>query len=508
VRSHNAVVRKSGLAKSLIGGVLMAGLAVSALPGCSADSSSKTNSNNSNANANSSTGGSNSNSSGPGALTTPSPSWVLEWSKIANDASMTDHTPGGPGDKRGEHMGPVRAARALAIAHVAIVEAMVAIHGGFKSYAGVSRETAKASTRAAVATAAHATLTALFTGQKAELDAKYEAYLDGEPDGDAKSKGVAVGKKAADAILELRENDGANHADPVVGVDYTCSTEPNRWRPDPISGRKVAMGAKWAQVKPFVIKSAQQFRCPPPPATGSPELAAAFDEVKRYGGDGLVTATERSLHETIVGLYWAYDGAPGLGVPPRLYNQIVWLIAAERGTGALDLAKLLALVNVGMADAGLACWESKYFHDLARPVTAIREADIVTEGGDPNFTPLGAPSSNTAGPNFTPPFPAYPSGHSTFGGVTFQVLRNFYKTDAISFTFISDELDGKTKDITGQTRPRVTRTFQNLAEAEEENGQSRIYLGIHWSFDKTEGIAQGRKVADFVSGMMYLPTAP
>ena len=154
-------------------------------------------------------------------------------------------------------------------------------------------------------------------------------------------------------------------------------------------------------------------------------------------------------------------------------------------------------------------WESKFYYDLWRPVTGIREADEGTgpsgdgDGnpatvGDPTFTPLGAPASNLAGPNFTPPFPSYPSGHAGFGGALFETLRRFYRTDAIAFTFVSDELNGVTHDHDGSVRPLVPRSFTSLSQAEEENGQSRIYLGIHWAFDKTQGIAQGRRVADYV----------
>ena len=162
-------------------------------------------------------------------------------------------------------------------------------------------------------------------------------------------------------------------------------------------------------------------------------------------------------------------------------------------------------------------WESKYFYGYWRPVTGIREADAGTgpsglgdgnsgTDGDPDFSPLGAPASNLQGPNFTPPFPAYPSGHAGFGGALFQTLRRFYGSDEIPFTFVSDEFNGETLDNQGNPRPLIPRRFRSLSEAEEENGQSRIYLGIHWSFDKTEGIAQGRRVADAVFRRAFLPT--
>jgi hypothetical protein len=263
-----------------------------------------------------------------------------------------------------------------------------------------------------------------------------------------------------------------------------------------------------------VLQSADQFRAPPFPALTSADYAVAYDEVQRLGGDGLVTPTERTPEQTMIGLYWAYDGTPSLCAPPRLYNQITVQIAAEQGTDVVALARLLALVNVAMADAGLAVWEAKYHYDIWRPVTGIREADEGTgptgagdgnpaTAGDPTFSPLGAPASNSGDPNFTPPFPAYPSGHAGFGGALFQTLRTFFGTDDIAFTFVSDEFNGETLDNQGTPRPLVPRSFRSLSEAEEENGQSRIYLGIHWSFDKTEGIAQGRRVADWVSAHLW-----
>jgi PAP2 superfamily. len=251
----------------------------------------------------------------------------------------------------------------------------------------------------------------------------------------------------------------------------------------------------------------------------SAEYTAAFDEAKRLGGDGIDTATERTPEQTEIGIYWAYDGTPSMCAPPRLYNQIATHIANKKGTTGIQLARLLALANTAMADVGIAIWESKYFYQFWRPITGIRESDPGTgpsgtgDGnpdtiGDTVCKPLGAPASNLMGPNFTPPFPAYPSGHAGFGGALFQVLRDFYGTDQIPFTFVSDEFNGVTKDNAGNIRPLKPRSFETLSQAEEENGQSRIYLGIHWSFDKTEGIAQGREVGHYVFKKLFLPVPP
>lgn len=442
---------------------------------------------------------------------------VRRWNQTAVDASGLDHTPVAPGEHRvfGEHLGPGRASRAMAIVHIAMFDAANAIAGGYRSYTRLNKAPEHSSLEAAISQAAHDTLVAMYPSQAPTFDAQLVEELDRVRDGRAKTNGIKVGKRAAEAILALRADDGGQHAEPRMDVDYLPGTDPGIWRQDPISQSPLAMGAHWGEVKPFVLRSADQFRTPPPPAMTSQKYAAAFNEVKALGGDGIITPTIRTDDQTEAGIYWAYDGTPSLCAPPRLYNQITLEIAGGR-TSAVDLARLLALVNVAMADAGIAIWESKYYYQVWRPVTGIREADAGTgptglgDGnpqtlGDPTFSPLGAPASNLTGPNFTPPFPAYPSGHAGFGGALFQTLRRFYGTDQIPFTFVSDEFNGVTVDNQGNTRPLLPRSFGSLSQAEEENGQSRIYLGIHWSFDKTEGITQGRRVADYVFKHAFQP---
>src|SRR5262245_23642983 len=445
---------------------------------------------------------------------------LRRWNEIAIDASGLDHTPVKPGETRvfGEQLGPGRASHAMAIVHIAIFDAVNAIMGGHRSYTNLPPARDDTSVDAAIAQAAHDTLAALYPSQAAGFATQLAEDLNRirVSGGRAKTNGIELGRSAAAAILALRASDGSQHAEARVGVDFIPSNDPGKWRQDPLSQMPLALGAHWGEVKPFVLQSGEQFRAPPPPAMGSRAYAAAFDEVKRLGGDGIVTPTVRTAQQTFIGIFWAYDGTPSLCAPPRLYNQITVQIAEQKHTGVVELARLLALVNTAMADAGVAIWESKFHYQFWRPVTGIREADERTgptgagDGnaatiGDPKFTPLGAPASNLQGPNFTPPFPAYPSGHAGLGGALFQILRNFYGTDRIAFTFVSDEFNGETLDNAGNVRPLMPRRFSSLSEAEEENGQSRIYLGIHWVFDKTEGIAQGRRVADYVFRNAFEP---
>jgi hypothetical protein len=433
------------------------------------------------------------------------------WNTIAIDAAGLDHTPVAPGDPRvfGENLGPGRSSRAMAIVHIAIFDSVNAIFGGYRSYTGVVAPSGPVSLDAAIGKAAHDTLAALYPSQAATFDGLLAEDLGKIKDKKERLNGVELGRRAAAAILAARVNDGSEVPEARVGVDHPMSDLPGHWRQDPISLIPLALGAHWGSCLPFVLQSGDQLRVLPPPALDSPAYAVAFEEAKRLGGDGIHTPTERTDEQTFIGTFWAYDGTPSMCAPPRLYNQITMQIADQTRLGVVDLARLLALVNVAMADAGIAVWDSKYYYDFWRPISGIRESDPGTgptglgDGntatvGDPAFWPLGAPASNLSGPNFTPPFPAYPSGHAGFGGALFQTLRRFYGTDRMTFTFVSDEFNGETRANDGTVRPLVPRTFSSFSQAEEENGQSRIYLGIHWSFDKTAGIAQGRNVGNYV----------
>jgi hypothetical protein len=414
---------------------------------------------------------------------------VLDWNAIALAALAADHA------GSFEQGGPTRSSRALAIVHAAIYDAAAA---------ALREQPRPLSVAAAVATAAHDTLAALYPSQHGVFDAALAEDLAAVVPGPARRAGVQAGARAARHVLRERAHDGSDQDPP-----WTPSPAPGRHRPDPLHPGQGFLGPAWGAVEPFVLERGDQFRPPPPPALDSPAYAAAFDEVQRLGGDGVTTTTERSATQTVTGTFWGYDGTPGLGTPPRLYNQIARVIAEQQGNDVLENARLFLLVNLAQADAGIACWEAKYHYDFWRPVVAIREAEPGTgpsglgDGnplttGDTSWTPLGAPASNASGTDFTPPFPAYPSGHATFGAALFRILERFYGTDAIAFDFVSDEMNGVTTDWAGLARPMSPRHYSTLSDASLENAQSRIYLGIHWSFDASEGVTLGEAVADYV----------
>jgi hypothetical protein len=446
----------------------------------------------------------------------------LLWNEIALDTTAIDHTPDTQDPECfGEQLGPTRSSRAMAIIHIAMFDAVNAIAKQYVSYTGIPPVSGDVSMNRAVAQAAHDTLVALYPGQQTRLDSIFNAdIVNIHGSREAIAAGAELGMEAAAAILSLRLNDGSELPEPQVlpnpknpnGVcnsgDPSCvpaNTAPGLWQIDPISGLTVALGAHWGQVKPFVMTSSDQFRAPAPPTLTSDSYHLAWNAVYAIGGDPAHgTSTIRTALQTNIGVFWGYDGTPGLCAPPRLYNQIVRAIALQQKMlNVPEIARLFALANTAMADAGIASWESKFYYQYWRPITGIRNAAPPLTA-DPTFYPLGAPDTNTGGPNFTPPFPSYTSGHATIGGSVFEILRQFWP-DNTPFTFVSDEFNGLNKDVNGNIMPLWIRHFQSFHEAARENAQSRIYLDIHWQFDADMGIQQGTQVADYVFRHAFMP---
>ena len=369
---------------------------------------------------------------------------------------------------------------------------------------------------AAVAEAAYTTLLSLYPYQKPYFDTQLATSLQNisiTPE----VEGMAVGQTVANFILAARANDGSQVDAVGQPVNYTFGQQPGQWRADPLHPSAKPLTPDWGGVSPFVLHSANQFGASPPPAISSLAYAQAYEQVKSLGA---VNSTTRTNNETNIGFFWGYDAQPGLCAPVRLYNQIAETVARKMGNSLVQNARLFAITNFAMADAGITCWNDKYLYDMWRPVTAIRENDpgtgptglgsgnpYLVGKGDPAWQPLGAPADNGNGVNFTPPFPSYTSGHATFGAATFKVLEDFYHTDAIpgGLTIISDEFNTITVDQNGVARPLQPRTFNSFSQMAGENAQSRVYLGIHYEFDAVEGIRCGDAIGDYVFTHAVLP---
>lgn len=418
---------------------------------------------------------------------------ILDWNAIAlqtvaNDFTGTYGVPDQPG--------PTHTSRAMAIIHLAMYDAANMIKPVAKPYLPIHLPTIQrdVSLDAAVAQAAYETLTALYPKQASLFKPSLERYLALIRNSQAKDKGKAIGSQVAKDILRLRQFDGS-----AANVKYVPTGKPGIHDVDPINPTQGFLDPGWGDVVPFCPMVRLQFNPNPPPPMNSPAYLASFNDVRAKGGDGITTPTTRTAEETQIAIFWSYDGTPRLGTPPRLYNQIARTIATQKRSTEIENARLFALINVGLADAGILCWQTKYIYDLWRPVLGIRRA---AEDGnaatiaDPNWTPLGAPASNSTKNNFTPNFPSYSSGHATFGAAFFRTLQRYYGTDNVPFTFISDELNGITTDNKGNVRPVRPRTFQKLSDAAKENARSRIYLGVHWQIDADEGMRCGTAIGD------------
>jgi hypothetical protein len=427
---------------------------------------------------------------------------ILDWNAIAIEVNRRSYSGGVVNDQ----VGPTRSSRALAIEHVAMFDAWNSIHHQFTPYLVMAPNANAASDVAAVAVAAHDTLVAMYPSQEPYIDDQLNQTLASLPDVRMTTRGINVGRYVAQAILLARTNDGSQ-----IPGQYIPDGLPGHHIADPLNPNQGFLTPAWGGVTTFGVPSTAAVPTLPVPSLTSDEYTQAFNQVKALGEEN---STVRTIDETEIGIYWGYDVARGLGDPPRLFNQIARVIAEQEHNTVADNARMFALINVAMADAGIACWGVKYRDIFWRPIVAIRQA--ATDGNpntvpDPSWAPLGAPRSNplpTEHVNFTPPFPSYTSGHATFGGAAFKIMADFYQTDdahfSIPFTFISDEFNGVTTDIHQSIPPIILnfvrqiepRHFVNFSQAAAEVAASRIFLGIHWRFDAIQGVSCGDRIAD------------
>jgi hypothetical protein len=439
---------------------------------------------------------------------------AVYWTRVALEANRRDFSvvevaPGQPPVPT-EQGGPTLSARALALVHLAMHDAYFSVLGTqpvpgtdltwlpeLTAPAGVSNP------EGAMAAAAEAMLRRLYRHPRHVMafDAAHDAFMAATP---VPPDAEAWGREVANKVFDKRKGD-----ENFTATLHGTNPQPYRHHPDPFHPTQGLHGQQWGNCPPFVVP---RITLAPPPGwpnsfAGNAYYQAEFDEVRQKGA---LAGHTRTPDETVKGIFWAYDGADQIGTPPRLYCQIALTIldglaaAPASAVETSDYVRLLALVTTAMADAGIQSWHWKYFYDLWRPVVGIREADECygpaadTAGktvlAHTDWAPLGAPAANR-GDRFTPNFPAYPSGHATFGAAAFQVIRRYAElrnlvpvasageVDQIPFKFVSDEYNGKNEDPDGSRRPRHLRKFDSLWEATVENSESRIFLGVHWRFD-------------------------
>lgn len=447
---------------------------------------------------------------------------ILMWFDVMLDTHAISQTPGQIG--AGQQGGPLRSTRGYAMTTIAVFDAVNAFEGKYLSHGDIPLAKRGASIDAAIAYAAHDVMVRVWSQQTARLDqilADDLASIDASAA--AKSKGRAVGQAAALAIIDKRMNlatnlpdDGAQIAEVNWGQGGSIATGNMdargfainsgqtgafQWTPDPETNNQLALGANWGAVKPFVLRSGAQFRAEPFAAPGTPKYRGIWEDVKAVGASPETAGSKSTARTQFIANYWGYEGTPLLGAPPRLYNQIaVELAKRQQINEPIELARYLALVNISMADAGIAVWDTKYFYNYWRPVTAMRsdDGDTATRS-DPDWTPFGISRANLAKAlRVTPDFPAYSSGHAAFGSAMFETARGFMP-DGTSFTFVSEEYNGETADPfnPGIVRPLVPVRFSSLRKAEIENARSRVYNGSHWQLDSDVGARQGQQIARY-----------
>jgi hypothetical protein len=366
---------------------------------------------------------------------------------------------------------PAAGARAAVIMQVAVFEAVNSIVGDYEPYRRKIDAAPSASPEAAAVSAAHSVLTKLYADKAPQLDAERDKSLAAIADGPAKTHGVAVGMAAAEAIIALRTGDGFE-----IVVPYTPKSEPGQWQPTPPDFTPAFMPGL-GEVATFAIGNARQFRAAPPPPLQSKRYARDYHEVKRVGE---AQSTERSAHRARLAHFYDATDADGI------YYPAARQISAARGGTLSQNARLFALLAMAIWDGAVACFETKYHFNLWRPTTAIRAAQ--TDGNDrtepdPNWQPLV----------FTPPFPAYPSGHATFGGAARVILEHEFGPGGHSITLSNPKV------------PDIVLRYNNFKRITDDIDEGRIYGGVHYRFDQEAGALLGKRVGEYILGYMLRP---
>ena len=359
----------------------------------------------------------------------------------------------------------IHSTRNFAILHVAIFDAVNNIDRTFKPYAvRLSHVSRRASSQAAANQAAHDVLVSIYPAFAASLDSELQQDLEKIPDGRDKADGIEIGEAVAASILALRSGDGSA----VTLPPFVPTTQPGSYQLTPPNFAPADF-IQWANVTPFALAHANEFRPGPPPELDSDGYTQSFVEVKSLG---FINSATRTADQTQIGQFWN-------GNIQDFWNEIAQTAALDRNLDLVHSAHLFALLNISLADTVIAFFDAKYTYNLWRPVTAIQMAAVDNNTNtepDPSWLPL---------PTKTAPDPSYPGAHSAISTAAAEVLR-LYLGDRMTF------------DVTSESLAGVTRHFTSFSEAAEEAGLSRIYAGQHFRFDHIAGKRLGRQVSDSV----------
>jgi hypothetical protein len=391
---------------------------------------------------------------------------VLYWNNQALDATRLARNP------------PPMSSFFFATFHAAIFDTVNGITRTHQGWLVNDPAPAGVDMDAAIAGAAHTTMVALWsaTSNPHNLQAAYDKAIAAIPEGQAKTDGIAWGEHVAKLVLEKISTAGYNK--PVPGK-YS-STDAGKWRETPSQFRPPLLPF-WGRVRPFVLTSSDQFRCPPPESLGSKEYAEELSFVAKKGARDNADRTE---YETMSTPFWNDD--LGTSTPPGHWNMVASDLARRKNLSTPDTARLFALLNFALADSAISCWDTKFYYNVWRPETALREVNQQLNPHAetiPDFIP-NMPS---------PPFPAYTSGHSTFSAAAAHLMAVYFGADDIEFSVTSDALPG------------AVRSFKKLSDAQKEAGMSRVWGGIHTMSDNLEGQKAGIKVADWTLEHALVP---
>lgn len=403
-----------------------------------------------------------------GIAATPSPSRaappdpVLEWITIMNDTVLVGGTP------------PFFTSRIAAMVSASVFDAVNGIDPRFHPLHVPPNAPDNASQRAAAIQAAYVILDDAYPAQSAVLTAQRNVSLGTlalTENAKSIAAGVAWGQTVADAIWAWRQTDGFGPPPPpfegVLGIVGTPAAI-GYWRPTPPPNAPGA-GTQLATMTPWVLVRASQFRLPPPYSLDSVQYAADLNETKTWGA---FSGSPRTADQSELALFWQSN-------TPLTWNRVAAQISAERGLSFHENVHLFALLNVTMADAVIACWDSKYRYSFWRPITAIQEGFTAADA-DPAWEPW-----LDFFPPGTPAFPEYPSAHASISGSAAFILASTFG-DNTSFT------------VTSESRPG-TRSFSSFSGAVSEIADARVFGGIHFRTSCVIGNTLGSTVADYVS---------